>query len=152
MVRAMAFLLSFWCIALFVVGQGAHVPQSVVWPTGLVGLLSLLFSMLAPDMRPRARHVITFLIGGAITGLGILAWALRSPPWLPFCILSGAGCYLGVVIAELIWSPRDRGTMAPYDADPHRVYMRGVTPGTAPYRDARDEEELDRGGSVRPLA
>lgn len=152
MVRPMSFLLSFWYAGLFVVGQGAHVPQLLVWALGLIAALSLLFSLGAPDLRRTPRHVLSFMIGGASTAIGILAWVLRSPPWLPFCTLLGSVWYLGVVIAELIWSPRDRGTMAPADADPHRIAVPMVEPGSDEYRAARDEEQIDRGLPVRPLA
>lgn len=152
MVRPMSALLAFWCAGLFVVGQGAHVPQLLVWGVGFVAFASLLFAMVAPDLRPRPRHVLSFMIGGALLALGVVAWVMHTPPWVPLCTLAGAGCYLGVVIAELLWSPRDRGTMAPADADPRRFYAPDLEPGSDEYRAARDEERMDRGLPVRPLA
>ncbi|MDB4971439.1 MAG: hypothetical protein JWN44_7128, partial [Myxococcales bacterium] len=49
----------------------------------------------------------------AVAFVGVL---MKSKAWLPFGTFIGAAVYLGVVLAERIWSPRDRGTMAPADS------------------------------------
>ncbi len=121
MVRAMSFLTSYWCAAIFVCGYAGHTPHLIVWAIGLCSMLLLLFGLNAPVLRPRVRHTLTFLLGGVLTVLGLASWALRSPAWLPFCTLTGAIWFLGVAVAEMLWAPRDRGTMAPADADPHLV-------------------------------
>jgi len=116
MVRAMSYLLSFWLATLFVCGQGAHVPQGIVWLVGLGAILALFGGLIAPMVGPGLR------LGGPIgLSLGLFTlWALglamKAPLWLPWCVFMGTFCFIGVTIAEVIWAPRNRGTMAPADS------------------------------------
>jgi hypothetical protein len=45
-----------------------------------------------------------------------VALATKQPPWLAWCVLMGVFCFIGVTIAEVLWAPRNRGTMAPADS------------------------------------
>src|SRR5438094_4364567 len=76
-------------------GACAHAPQLLVWATGLLSLVSFVFGCGAADLRSTPRHVISFLVGGGVTAIGLAAWWMRAPAWMPFCTLAGAGCYLG---------------------------------------------------------
>jgi hypothetical protein len=124
-----AIMLSFWCATIFVCGQGAtgaanpHVPAILVWAIGGIGLAAFIFACVSSEITAGVRHALSFIIGGVLLALGAITWGLNASSWLPFCTLSGAVCFLGVVVAELIWSPRDRGTMAPADADPNRYWV-----------------------------
>jgi hypothetical protein len=117
MVRPVSYFLSFWLAMLFVVGQlGQHVPGLMVDAVGLGALIAMLGGMIAPIVSPRLR-----LAGPIALSLGLFAlWgvglAMKVSPWLPWSIFIGAFCFIGVVIAEVIWSPRNRGTMAPADS------------------------------------
>jgi hypothetical protein len=112
----MSFLLSFWLALLFVVGQGAHVPAFIVWSVGLATLFALIGGLIAPMVGPwlRLAGPVALSLGlFALWGVGLL---MKTPRWLPWCIFMGTATYLGVVLAEVLWSPRNRGTMAPADA------------------------------------
>jgi hypothetical protein len=117
MVRAVSYLLSFWLATLFVVGQlGQHVPRLMVAAVGLGALFAALGGMIAPSVGPRLR-----LAGPIALSLGLFAlWGvglmMKVALWLPWSIFMGAICFLGVVLAEVLWSPRNRGTMAPADS------------------------------------
>ena len=116
MVRALSYLLSFWLALLFVVGQGAHVPPLLVAAVGLGALLALLGGAIAPIVGTRLRLAgpIALSLGlFALVGIGL---AMHVQPWLPWAVFMGTVCFLGVVVAEALWSPRNRGTMAPADA------------------------------------
>ena len=61
------------------------------------------------------------LVGPIALSLGLFAiWfvalLMHVPPWLPWCVFMGTVCFLGVTVAEVLWSPRNRGTMAPADS------------------------------------
>ena len=116
MVRPLSFLLSFWLALLFVVGQGAHIPQLLVAAVGLAALFAGLGGMIAPIVGPRLRLGGPIALSLGLVTLGGVGLALRVSLWLPWCVFMGTFCFLGVVFAELLWSPRNRGTMAPADA------------------------------------
>jgi hypothetical protein len=116
MVRPMSFLLSFWLAGLFVVGQGAHVPQLLIWALGLFSGFALLGAVISPHVTLAWRVVGPLALCSGLLAVGFIAIAMHSAPWLPFCVLSSTLIYLGVVVAEWIWSPRNRGTMAPADS------------------------------------
>jgi hypothetical protein len=116
MVRALSYLLSFWLALLFVVGQGAHVPRLLVAAIGLGALLAGLGGAVAPIVGTRLRlgGPIALSLGlFALAGVGV---AMHVEPWLPWGLGMGAFCFLAVVVAEVLWSPRNRGTMAPADS------------------------------------
>ena len=116
MVRPMSFLLSFWLAGLFVVAQGAHVPQFMVPLVGLAALFALLGGFLAPMVGPRLRLAGPLALSLGLFALGAVGLMLKCPRWLPWCVFMGSFCFIGVTIAEVLWSPRNRGTMAPADA------------------------------------
>lgn len=116
MVRAMSFLLSFWLATLFVVGQTAHVPQLLISAIGVAALCALLGAIVAPMMSAPLRLGCSILLALGLFALAGVAFALRTPPWVPWCVIMGTFCFIGVAIAEVIWAPRNRGTMAPADA------------------------------------
>ena len=68
MVRLMSFLLSFWLAALFVVTQGAHVPQFMKPLVGLAALFALFGGLIAPLVGPGLR-----LAGPVALSLGLFA-------------------------------------------------------------------------------
>jgi hypothetical protein len=112
----MSIMLSFWCATMFVAGQQLHVPRSLVWLLGLMAIFAFLLGCVSSEMQPRPRHVLSIGLGVAVAAIGLAGLALRAMVWLPFCALFGATWYLTVIVAELLWSPRDRGTMAPSDS------------------------------------
>ena len=116
MVRPMSFLLSFWLAGVFVVGQGAHVPPLMVAAVGLASLFALLGGFLAPLVGPLLRLVGPVALSLGLFALAGVALAMKVPPWLPFCVSAGTFCFIGVTLAEVLWSPRNRGTMAPADS------------------------------------
>jgi hypothetical protein len=116
MVRAMSFLLSFWLALLFVVGQNQHLPQGVVALVGLGALIALFGGFIAPMVGPVARLVGPLLLSAGLFSLWIVALLMKVPRWLPWCVFMGTFCFIGVTIAEVLWSPRNRGTMAPADS------------------------------------
>ena len=116
MVRLMSFLLSFWLALLFVSGQIAHIPPLLVFFVGLGAALAAFGGFIAPIVSAWWR-----LVGPIALSLGLFAiWAvglaMKVPLWLPWCVFMGTFCFIGVTIAEVLWSPRNRGTMAPYDS------------------------------------
>jgi hypothetical protein len=116
MVRAMSFLLSFWLALLFVVGQTAHVPQLLVAAIGFAAMWALLGAIVAPMMAPGLRLGCAIILTAWLTAICALAWVHKTPPWVPWCVAMGTFCFIGVTIAEVIWAPRNRGTMAPVDS------------------------------------
>jgi hypothetical protein len=116
MVRAMSFLLSFWLSALFVVSTEAHVPKLMVFFVGLAAVFALLGAFIAPIVSPAWRLAGPIALSLGLFSLGAVALAMKVPPWLPWCVFMGTFSFLGVTIAELLWSPRNRGTMAPADS------------------------------------
>ena len=116
MVRPMSFLLSFWLALLFVVGQGAHIPQLLVAAVGLGALVAGLGGLVAPLASPRLRIAVALALSIGLLALADFGLTHKVSPWLPWCVLMGAVWYLGVVGAEALWSPRNRGTMAPADS------------------------------------
>jgi hypothetical protein len=116
MVRPMSFLLSFWLAGLFVVGQGAHVPQLMVAAIGLASLVALLGAFIAPMVGPALRLAGPIALSLGLFALGAIALAMKVEPWLPWCVFMGTFCFIGVTLAEVLWSPRNRGTMAPADS------------------------------------
>lgn len=116
MVRPMSFLLSFWLAALFVVGQGAHVPQLMVDAVGLAALFALIGGLIAPMVGAGLRLAGPLALSAGLFALFAVGLAMKVSPWLPWSIFMGTFCFLGVTIAEAAWSPRNRGTMAPADA------------------------------------
>ena len=116
MVRAMSFLLSFWLAGLFVVGQTAHVPQLLISAIGFAALWALLGAIVAPMMSAPLRLGCSILLAAVLFALAGVAFALKTPQWVPWCVMMGTFCFIGVAIAEVIWAPRNRGTMAPADA------------------------------------
>jgi hypothetical protein len=112
----MSFLLGFWLALLYVAGQNTHVPQSLVWIDGLFAIFATLGGLISPFASRRMR-----LIGPVALSLGVFAVAfvghlMQARAWLVFCNTLAAATYLMVVLAEWIWSPRNRGTMAPADS------------------------------------
>lgn len=116
MVRPMSFLLSFWLAGLFVVGQGAHVPELMVAAVGLASLFALIGGFIAPLVGPGLRLAGPLALSLGLFALWAIGLAMKVPPWLPWCVFMGTFCFIGVTIAEALWSPRNRGTMAPADA------------------------------------
>lgn len=116
MVRPMSFLLSFWLAALFVVGQGAHVPEWLVVCVGFASLFALLGGTIAPMVGRGLRLAGPIALSLGLFAAGAVGLAEKCPRWLPWCIFMGTFCFLGVTVAEVLWSPRNRGTMAPADA------------------------------------
>ncbi|MCA1663327.1 MAG: hypothetical protein LC659_03505 [Myxococcales bacterium] len=93
-----------------------HVPQFIVDAAGLASLFALIGGLIAPLVGPGLR-----LAGPVALSLGLFAlWGvgllMKAPRWLPWCIFMGTFCFIGVTLAEVLWSPRNRGTMAPADA------------------------------------
>lgn len=115
MVRAMSFLLSFWLALLFVVGQTAHIPQLLVFFVGLAAALALFGAFISPMVGAGLRLGGPIALSIGLAALGVVALAMKTPPWLPWCVFMGIFCFLGVTIAEVLWAPRNRGTMAPAD-------------------------------------
>jgi hypothetical protein len=116
MVRPMSFLLSFGLFGLFVAGQGAHVPQGIVWSLCLFSVLAFIGAMIAPIVSQAWRVAGPMALCAGLVAAGFVSLLMRSAPWMPLCIFLLTGAYLGVVVAELLWSPRTRGTMAPADS------------------------------------
>ena len=116
MVRPMSFLLSFWLAALFVVAQGAHVPQFMPPLVGLAALFALFGGLIAPVVGPGLRLAGPIALSAGLFALGVVGLMMKSPRWLPWCVFMGTFCFIGVTIAEVLWSPRNRGTMAPADS------------------------------------
>jgi hypothetical protein len=108
--------LSFWLALVFVVGSNAHVSQLLVWGVGLGAGVALLGALIAPMLPSGLRLGWAIGLSLALFGLCAVMSALHAPRWLPWCVGMGTFCFFGVAIAEAIWSPRNRGTMAPADA------------------------------------
>ena len=116
MVRAMSFLLSFWLALLFVVGQLANAPQLLIAAIGFASLWSLLGAITAPMMSAPLRLGCSIILTLWLAAICTVAWVHKTPEWIPWCVAIGAFCFIGVTVAEVIWAPRNRGTMAPADA------------------------------------
>ena len=116
MVRAMSFLLSFWLAALFVAGQNSHVPQGMLALVGLGSLIALFGGFIAPLVGPVARLVGPILLSSGLVAVAIIMLLMKTRLWLPTFVLVGTFCFIGVTVAEVLWSPRNRGTMAPADS------------------------------------
>ena len=116
MVRAMSFLLSFWLATLFVAGQGAHVPQLLVWFVGLGALFAMFGAVVAPTVSLAWRLTGSIALSLGLFAIWFVALLMHASPWLPWCVFMGTFCFIGVTLAELVWSPRNRGTMAPADS------------------------------------
>jgi hypothetical protein len=116
MVRPMSFLLAFWLAGLFVVGQLPRVPMLLVYADGLLALLAFLAAMIAPIVNERARLALPAIVSVGLYAVWLVALLLHSKPWLPWCNFMAVTIYVGIIIAELLWSPRNRGTMAPADS------------------------------------
>jgi hypothetical protein len=106
MVRPMSYLLAFWLAALFVAGQNTHVPKWLVWLNGLAALFALLGASIAPLVsRPwRVGGPIALSLG--LLGLWLGGILTHVNPWLPWCTFMGAIWYLGVAVADQLWSPQ----------------------------------------------
>ncbi len=116
MVRAMSYLLSFWLALLFVVGQSQHVPVGIVWLVGLGAIFALLGGFIAPLVGPGLRLGGPIALSLGLFALWIVGLLMKTPSWLPWCVFMGTFCFIGVTIAEVLWAPRNRGTMAPADS------------------------------------
>ena len=116
MVRAMSFLLSFWLALLFVAGQLAHTPQLMVFFVGLGAAFALFGGIISPWVSAGWRVAGPVALSLGLFALFAVGLAMKEPLWLPWCVFMGAFCFIGVTIAELLWSPRNRGTMAPADS------------------------------------
>lgn len=116
MVRPMSFLLGFWLALLFVAGQNVHAPQALVWADGLGAVFAILGGLVAPFASRRLRLAGPVALSLGVFAIALIGFLMHVTVWLTFCNVIAAGCYLGVVLAEWIWSPRNRGTMAPADA------------------------------------
>jgi hypothetical protein len=116
MVRAMSFLLSFWLGLLFVAGQLAHIPQLMVFCVGLGAGFALFGGLISPMVGPGLRLAGPIALSLGLVALATVALATKQPPWLAWCVLMGVFCFIGVTIAEVLWAPRNRGTMAPADS------------------------------------
>ena len=116
MVRLMSFLLSFWLALLFVVATGAHVPKILVFFVGLGALFALFGGCVSPIVSAAWRVAGPLALSAGLFALWAIGLAMKLPLWLPWCLFMGTVCFLGVTVAELIWSPRNRGTMAPADS------------------------------------
>ena len=116
MVRAMSYVLCFWLALLFVAAQLAAVPPLLVAAVGLGALFSGFGGAIAPLVGPRLRLAGPIALSLGLFTLWVVGLVMRLPLWLPWCLFMGTFCYLGVVLAEVIWAPRNRGTMAPSDS------------------------------------
>jgi len=116
MVRLMAFLLSFWLALLFVVATAAHVPKLMVFFVGLGALCAFFGGCISPLVSKAWRLAGPIALSIGLFSLWIVALATKQPLWLPWCVFMGTFCFIGVTIAEVIWAPRNRGTMAPADS------------------------------------
>jgi hypothetical protein len=116
MVRPISFLLAFWLAGLFVVGQLGRVPMLLVYADGLAAMLAFLAGMIAPIVNARTRLVLPSVVSLGLYAIWLCALLLHTHPWLPWSNFIAVTIYDGIVIAELIWSPRNRGTMAPADS------------------------------------
>jgi hypothetical protein len=112
----MAFLLSFWLALVFIVGRLANIPQLLVWGVGLGAIFAWFGGMISPLVSPAWRLAGPIALSLGLTVLSGVALSIKTPPWLPFCVLIGTFCFIGVTIAEALWAPRNRGTMAPADS------------------------------------
>ena len=116
MVRLLSYMLSFWLALLFIVGQLAHIPQLLVFFVGLAAVLAGLGAITAPLMSAGVRLGLSIALTIGLVAVSVVGLVMKVPLWLPACVLMGTGCFIGVIVAELIWAPRNRGTMAPADS------------------------------------
>ncbi len=116
MVRAMSVLLSFWLGLLFVVSTAARVPKLMVFFVGLAAILALLGALISPIVGAGLRLGGPIALSLGLVAIGGVALAMKLPPWLPFCLFIGTFGFVASTVAEVLWSPRNRGTMAPADS------------------------------------
>jgi hypothetical protein len=116
MIRAMSFLLSFWLALLFIAGQLANAPQLLIDAIGFAALWALLGAIVMPMMGPKLRLACAIIVTAWLSAICLIAWLHKTPEWIPWTVAMGTFCFIGVTIAELIWAPRNRGTMAPADS------------------------------------
>ena len=116
MVRLMSFLLSFWLALLFICATAAHYPKLLVFFVGIGALFACFGGFVAPMVSVWWRIVGPVALTLGLVAVGVAAMVLNTPPWLPFCVFIGTFWFIAIVIAELWWSPRNRGTMAPADS------------------------------------
>jgi hypothetical protein len=112
----LSFLLSFWLALLFVVGQNSHTPRLLVAFVGLGALLAAIGGFTAPLMKAGLRLGLSIALSLGLFAIWAVGLAMHVSLWLPWCVFMGAFCFIGVTLAEAIWSPRNRGTMAPADS------------------------------------
>jgi hypothetical protein len=116
MVRPMSFLLSTWLSILFVAGHNMPVPQWIVWCDGVAVLLSFLLGCIAPLLSNRARVILSGLLSLGLFAIWLGAEVTHARYWLHWATLYGLIWYVGVIVAEQLWSPRTLGTMRPPDS------------------------------------
>jgi hypothetical protein len=115
-VRPMSFLLGFWLAALFVAGQNMHMPQALVWLDGAGAAFAILGGLISPFAPRRLRLIGPVALSLGLFAVTFVAILMHVTVWFPFTTGIAAAIYLAVVLAEWIWSPRNRGTMAPADS------------------------------------
>lgn len=116
MIRPISFLLSFWLALLFVSGYGAHIPQLLVAAVGLGALFAGLGGIIAPLVGKRTRLVGPLALSLGLLAVCLIAVKMHVTPWFPFCIMLGAAALLATRVVSTVFSPRNRGTMAPADS------------------------------------
>ena len=118
MVRPMSFLLSFWLATVFVVAQNGHMHMSplLAWAVALGACFAMMGGFISPIVGPTARMIGPVLLSLGLFAVALVTLLLHVAVWFPFCVFVGTASFLAGVIAERIWSPRNRGTMAPADS------------------------------------
>lgn len=106
MVRYMSWLLGGWLVLLYVVGRSAHVPVGLLWLTLLGGILALLGGAIAPLVSSGWRVAGPVMLSLGLLGLFAVELAMKVESWLPWCTFIAVVCYLPVVIALRLWSPK----------------------------------------------
>jgi hypothetical protein len=99
MIRAISWLVGFWLALLFIVGQGAHVPQWIVWLDGLASVFAILGGAIANMVSGWARIAGPVALSLGLFALWIGGLVVRAPLWLPWCNFMAAVVYLGVTLA-----------------------------------------------------
>jgi hypothetical protein len=115
-VRPMSFLLGFWLATVFVVAQNGHMPTLVTLTLGIGAAFAIIGGMIAPIVPSSVRMIWAVTLSLGLFALTLAAVLLHLASWFTFCIFVSTAIFLAVVIAERVWSPRDRGTMAPSDS------------------------------------
>ena len=116
MIRPVSFLVSYWLALLFVCGHGARMPWLLDDAIGLGALFALFGAIISPMVSRRTRIIGPIALSLGLFAICYVGLVLPTPPWMPFCVGLAAVALLGTRIATLLWSPRDRGTMAPADS------------------------------------